>query len=423
MELQRAVELVGGFLRCEPVETQESFEFSIRIRDQVVLFVATKTELASILSDLNAKMPTSDLSLFDHRKWEILVREESSVAVGPSRRDDLTVRDEDNRITYRVMVASDTYLLFFLEMVSALNEPRLYNRGYYPPMIDRWLADQESPPSVFDLIRRMLLRVKTIQVVTDTVTTPERMSALANSFLFQLAYNTDTSLVPQRGLESLSRASRISRMRRTRASDIDPPRRTYNADLIHHYLLAIATDNRVVEYLSHYHVLEHFYEAVFSNALIKKVQDLLTDPGFSYRRDKDIRALIRTVKKSWKIQNDSVSFSEEHALYLTLTEFIDLPSLIHELENYDTTIIEHFKRNPVAFANAPVVDLRGDDHATVLKSLAKRIYATRNALVHSKDGDKAKYTPFADDRALTFELPLMRFVAEKTILRNSTLIE
>ena len=184
-----------------------------------------------------------------------------------------------------------------------------------------------------------------------------------------------------------------------------------------------STDNPVVAYLSHYHVLEHFYEAVFQDDLIATVQSQLTEPSFSYRRKKDISSLIKTIKKAFRYQSDATTFSEEQALRLTLAKYLDIPALVADLIAYDGAIVDFYRDNRVVFANASEIDLRASDFDTVFKSLAKRIYATRNALVHSKDGDKAKYTPFVDDHALVKELPLLRFIAERTILCNSTLIQ
>jgi hypothetical protein len=162
---------------------------------------------------------------------------------------------------------------------------------------------------------------------------------------------------------------------------------------------------------------------VFQDDLISSIQNQITEPAFSYRRKKDIHALIKTIRKSLKIQNDTITFSEEQALRLTLASFVDVAAIISDLDNYDSDIVDYYRDAKVTFANASEVDLRSGDPDAIFKSLSKRIYSTRNALVHSKDGDKAKYTPFVDDHELAKELPLLRFVAERTILHNSTLIE
>ena len=423
MDESKAVELLADVFRCEAVETDQAYEFTPRSRSGDLKLTLAKTSLSATIAELNGKVRYSSLWLHDDHSMEILVREEASMPVRSLRGDELIIRDDDNKVGYEISAASDAYILFFLDAITQHSDSRFFLRGYNSPMVERRLLDREEPPSVFEYLRMAILRITTLRVRCDGRTPPARMSSLANAFLFQMAFNTDIALVPQRQLDALSRSGRISRMRRGRPSEIDPPRRTYNEDLIHHYLMAISTDNPVVEYLSHYHVLEHFYEAVFQDDLISSIQNQITEPAFSYRRKKDIYALIKTIRKSLKIQNDTITFSEEQALRLTLASFVDVAAIISDLDNYDSDIVDYYRDTKVTFANASEVDLRSGDPDAIFKSLSKRIYATRNALVHSKDGDKAKYTPFVDDHELAKELPLLRFVAERTILHNSTLIE
>jgi hypothetical protein len=238
-----------------------------------------------------------------------------------------------------------------------------------------------------------------------------------------MGYNLDIAFVPQRSLDELSRRGRISRMRRARIGEVDPPRRLYNEDLIHHYLLAVSTDNPVVQFLSYYHILEHYFEAVFNDDLIDSIKERLTHPGFSYKRKKDIEQIINLIKKSLRVRNDGVGFSENEALRLCLERFVSIPELVTRLEEYDRTVLDYYRDNKVSFADGVAVDLRGgDSEGDIRKNLARRIYATRNALVHSKDGERGNYTPFIDERALAREIPVMRFMAEMVILRESELL-
>jgi hypothetical protein len=63
----------------------------------------------------------------------------------------------------------------------------------------------------------------------------------------------------------------------------------------------------------------------------------------------------------------------------------ELSDLCEKLDNYDDSLIDFYKSNEVAFANAPAVDLRSADVEEAVRKLAKRIYATRNALVHTQN--------------------------------------
>lgn len=423
MDETRAVELLGDIFRCEPVNTEEEYQFTPKFRGDNFTVSISKSALAATVAKLNKKLKHESLWLFDDTTMEILVRDESPRPGRGLRGEKINLRDSDNKVLYEITSASDEYILFFLDAISEYPDARFFLRGYTSSMLERRLAERKNLPTVFELVQLAYLRITTVRVVCDSKTSASRMSSLANAVLFQMAFNTDISIVPQKEIDSIFRSGRISRMRRNRLSDIDPPRRIYDEDLIHHYLMAISTDNHFVEYLSHYHVLEHFYEAVFQDDLISSIQHQITAPAFSYRRKKDVKGLIKTIRKSLKIQNATITFSEEQALKLTLTRFVSIPDLVNDLNSYDDSIINYYRNNKVGFANATELDLQSGDDTAIYKSLSKRIYATRNALVHSKDGDKAKYTPFVDDHILSKEIPLLRFVAERTILSNSEMIE
>ncbi len=401
----------------------DHYSFSLGERHNNLNVDLPKTALTELLSELNRKTVSESLWLYDEASLEILVQEESRTLFRIFSKATLDARDDDNAISYRISSASDSYILFFLDQISQHTDFRFFLRAYPSHILKRKIADLEDDLDVFSLLRIGFLRIYTVTVSCDTNTPLAKMSRYANAFLFQMAFNTDTAWVPQRALGVLSRPGRIDRMGRSRPTDIDPPRRIYNEDLTHHYLLAVSTDNPVVEYLSHYHVLEHFYGAVFDDDLISSIQDRLTQPAFSYRRKRDIKGLISAIRKSMKIRNDTIAFSEEDALRLTLTRYVDLNGLMNDLDTYDAATIDYYRDNEVPFSGGSKVDLRSADSSDIMRKLAKRIYQTRNALVHSKDGDKAKYTPFVDDHSLSKEVPLLRFVAESTIVKDSTLIE
>lgn len=424
MDEIRAIELLRLSLRCDPEEADDAYLFNYSGRTGGTLpLKIEKATIQALVEEINRKTIHFSLWLYDDTSMELLVREENPIPVRRFRGDELHIRDDDNGISYWVSEASDAYLLFFLNQIEQHSDIRNFFRPYTNSTMERRLFEQDITPSIFEFLRINSIRISTVRIKCDSKTSVARMSKFANSFLFQLAFNTDIALVPQRELDALSRSGRISRMRRNRLSEIDPPRRTYKEDLIHHYLLAISTDNPVVEYLSHYHVLEHFYEAVFNDDLILAIQSQITQPSFSYRKKQDIKGLISTIRRSLKIRNDNITFSEEEALRLTLAKFIEVPALVNDLESYDAKLMNYYRDKKVPFSGGAEVDLRSGEFEEILKKLAKRIYQTRNALVHSKDGEKAKYTPFADDHALTIELPLLRFISEQTILKDSSLIE
>jgi hypothetical protein len=88
----------------------------------------------------------------------------------------------------------------------------------------------------------------------------------------------DTALSFQFYLDELVRATRIARVRRQELEQLEAPKRFYTPDVVYHYQMGVATDNPPLEYLSHYHVAEHYFEQVFNDDLIDRVQDRITRP-------------------------------------------------------------------------------------------------------------------------------------------------
>jgi hypothetical protein len=244
----------------------------------------------------------------------------------------------------------------------------------------------------------------------------------SSAFLFQLSYNADVALVPERHLEELVRTGRLTRVRQESLSELDPPRRHYILDLIYHYHLAVGADNPFLEYISYYHVAEHFFEEVFYEDLIIRIRGKITQPDFSYKRKKDIGGLIRDISRSLQIRNERITFSEQEALRLTIDSYVDIVDLREKLKEYDSSLLDYYRNNKIDFSNGDEVDLNEPDDSLIPKKLASRIYKTRNAIVHSKESERVRYIPFKDDRVLVKEIPLMRFIAEQIIIGSSSIV-
>jgi hypothetical protein len=415
---EEIITLISEYCRATPTEEDERYIFEVDRRDGINL-ILEKSALEEIESNLAEFGIYEETALFGEKQYEIIVREESSIPVRRLRDEKIEVKNEEAGLNYVLSAASDSYLVWLINEMRRKLSPWDFRIGFFrSPRLDRALQE-EGGISPFDYIRLTTFRLMTLKIYSDKRMSPAQYSRLTHSFLFHVGYNLDVALVPQRLLEEIARRGRINRMRRSRTDELDPPRRSYKEDLVQHYLLAVSTDNPVIEYLSYYHVLEHFFESVFNDDLIESVRSSITDPGFSYKRKKDIGQLINSIKRALQIRSETITFSEVEALRLCIEKFVDLNELKQKLNAYDETLIDFYRGNKVDFSNGVEVDFDSTDTEQIIKTLTKRIYSTRNALVHSKDGEKSKYTPFKDDRSLVKEVPLMRFISEMVILEES----
>lgn len=412
--------IIAEFCRAELSEVDECYEFAIQKRQQEFTLHLTKAVVGDIATQLRDLNGFEETALVGETTYEIIVREESENPIRRLRHDKIEVENEEAGLKYELSPASDVYLIWLLvQMRRKFDSRDIMRTGYYlGARIERWFED-EDVRSPLEYMRLTSFRWLTLNITSDKRISASQFSKLTHAFLFHIGYNLDAALVPQRLLEEIVRHGRISRMRRSRIEELDPPRRMYNEDLVQHYLLAVSTENPVIEYLSYYHIFEHFFESVFNEDLVESIKNKITDPGFSYKRKKDINQLIGSIKKSLQFRSETITFSEADAMRLCIAKFVDIDELCEKLEEYDAGLIAYYKSNEVIFSNGSPVDLKDADKENVIKKLARRIYATRNALVHSKEGEKRKYTPFRDDRSLVKEVPLLRFASEMVILAES----
>ena len=414
------VGILSEYCRGELEETDTGYIIYIRRREQEIALRIENEVLVSISDTLKSMSVNETTALYTDNKYELIVREESGAPIRRLSEDKLEISNEEIGVNYELSAASDEYLVWLICAMRENLSPRDFRFNvFFNPRIDR-LLEEKSEVSPFEFIRSTSFRFLTLKITSEKKLTTPQFVKLTHSFLFHIGYNLDIALVPQRLLEEITRRGRITRMRRSRTEELDPPRRLYNEDLVQHYLLAVSTDNPVIEFLSYYHVLEHFFESVFNDELVDSIRTKLTNPGFSYKRKKDINLLINSIKRALQIRSETITFSESEALRLCLVRFVDLVDLRDKLKEYDEALVEYYQQNKVAFSNGPEVDLETNDRENVFRLLTKRIYATRNSLVHSKDGDKERFTPFRDDRVLVKEVPLMRFIAEMVVLAESS---
>ncbi len=188
----------------------------------------------------------------------------------------------------------------------------------------------------------------------------------------------------------------------------------------------MASDNPILQFLSFYHVIEHFFEEVYHDEIVSMIQREITKPDFSYRRTEDLKKLYARLKQ--KITEETSGRSELEALELTLRKFVDLLDLKDTLDKYDPALSQYYLEHEVSFSRGNRIPWSSEPEK-IYSKMAERIYKTRNAIVHSKNAYKAtnsgkikelpKYTPFKHDKDLQKEIPLLRFIAEQIIINSA----
>ena len=418
---EKFIELILYFLNPTIEEDDEKLKFIIKKNETTAEFEVRKERIEEIFSSLDSMNIEGDSILHRDQYYETHVSFEIPQPflifrhIFGSSEKEIKKEDRDKELTYEISAPTDEYLVFILQRIIE-NE---HGQRIMPPISSRILHEFEDTKDLLALLKHLIPRLYTLKITSGNIHNFNQFVDLSNSFIFSLAYNLDISIIETKFIDKIMRSNRLSRIRRAKFGDVDPPRRKYIADLVYHFQLALSTDSALLQFMSFYHVLEHFFEEIYSQDLIDATRDKITNPGFSYRRKKDLKDLIKFIEKKSRQRGEDFSYNEKEALMLTLEKYLNIENIKTQIEKYDKTLVDYYKNNVVKFSNGDKVDFTLNQQEQIFKNLASRIYETRNSIVHSKEGNKPRYVPFKHDKELIKEMPLLRFVAEDIIINTS----
>ena len=234
-------------------------------------------------------------------------------------------------------------------------------------------------------------------------------------------YRSGLALIEFSNIEEMFHLNRTVRERIDFEQLDTPPLREYMNDVVDYYKLALSSNDAYIKYISFYHIMEYFYDEVFKKKMINDLRDKITNPGFSYKNDDKIYEMALFVKNRLRMNDESGQGNELESLKYVLNEYIAIDELKNRISSIDSSAVLYYQSTKVAFCNAPPIpwtDLQG-----VYTQIARRVYFTRNSLVHSKSGkNQERYKPYKDESELQKEIPLVKAISELIIINSSKII-
>lgn len=232
----------------------------------------------------------------------------------------------------------------------------------------------------------------------------KQLQSVAESGLYHISYGNSVALVP---LKSWERSFfRIS----SRSETVQFPLLTYNQELVAYYQMALGAESLVLAYLALYKILEYFYTDASEHILHKKLRDHLLAPDFSHAKVGKLRALTKLVR------NFDSKMNERVMLQTVLEQHVDKEALRDWIEKYQVESGVDLTVEQDVFGKPNRIDLSDNQ---IFPAVGARIYQIRNALVHNKEGEESRFTPFSgQERLLVQEIPLLLKIAEELIHRT-----
>ena len=138
----------------------------------------------------------------------------------------------------------------------------------------------DEDKTIFDLLRILYKDCITIQITSEIEKTMNYFQSLVDSFIFNINYNTDVGIRQTYEFEEIYERRKNIKFRNEEFDDINSPKRIYKKELVEQYNMASISDDPFIKYLCYYHILEHFYENVYKEELVRLVREQMTFTRF-----------------------------------------------------------------------------------------------------------------------------------------------
>lgn len=386
-----------------------------------ISFIISNSDLKD-LYDKVSEFSTGNLEFMTPKSYEVAVNLDYPFL----HRDDCQIisNDVSNGIKYTLASLSIEYCIFLL--LEIIDSYKTDNRRPVILMrlhrsIDYCHRPQNSEEVTFQTLLPQMIDVLSLKIDADKPTTQSDFREYKTSFSFQFMYRSGVALIEFLDIDDIFHLNRTIRDRIDFTQFDTPPLRKYSSDVVDYYKLALASNDPYIEYLSFYHVMEYFYDEVFKNKMVEDLRAKITHPDFVYKDDDKVYQIGLFVKNRMQMDDKSGLGDERESLKYVLCEYVPIDDLKTRISLIDPNATQYYQSTKVGFCNAPIIPW-GDTQG-VYTQLAKRIYFTRNSLVHSKSGkNNERYKPYSDEVQLQKETPLAKAIAELIIINSSSIM-
>lgn len=335
------------------------------------------------------------------------------------------INDNINGLAYSVGLASLEYCMFLLDSIIEsvkVNGRRIYvDLRHRSRMILGRRTGDESEGFSIELLPE-LLRVYTLKINSAHPVSIIHLRNYAASFEFQFMYKQSTAVSEYTNVQDMYSIGN-SIFRYDRENMDVPPQRIYNVEVLDYYTMAMESRDPFTMYIAFYHIIEHYFDAVFRKKLTEEIRGKITHPDFSYRSEAKLYELAKYIKRHMNSDEDFGKGNELDSLKYVLIEYVPVDELKERINNLDSDAVSYYQSNFVPFTTSRKTKIAWSDSQGVYTNLATRIYQTRNALVHSKSEQSAnQYRPYENKKDLMKEIVLIRTTAELVIINSSEIL-
>ena len=370
----------------------------------------TLPEIKKIEEDLSNDFSFNELMLWNPTTFEIAVQVQDRLRMPPFRPDRTMYTVSEHNLDFAVSLATSKYIFALLSYSATHPE---YVLDFSPVRTYR----QEKAASLDEISEGF--RIFTVKITSNKSHSVTEFKRMLHAYLFNISFNHNITF----SIADFSESRRTNRSAGRRAGQLFPYK-AYNQELTTYYHQAVSTNIPFTQYLAYYHVAEFFIQSISEQDAFQEIEEYITRPSFSPYKKEDIKRFYNMIKKKMREQREDGVWNEKTGLLLCLKKYVpDLDALKNDIDTIDSSAINHYKSNLVEFADdSQKIDF-SETEEKLYMNIRDRVYSVRNAIVHSKEGDRLRYEPFKHDKQLAKEIPLIRSIAEEIIINSAKPLE
>lgn len=245
-----------------------------------------------VFSNADLKNAYNNMQIFNKEKLEIYsstYREVALQLLEPSMMRRMmyleTISDSINGLEYSLGPASSEYCVFLLselaEGIKSNGRGLLIDLKHRSRIVLRHNSTYTETSNSMDILPD-LLRVYTLKISSTQSLPISKFREYATSFEFHFMYNQGTAISEYTDIRDMySIGNSVFRFPRKKLDS--PPQRIYNKDVIDYYTMAMESRDPFTMYISFYHIIEHYFDAIFRKKLTEEIKNKITHPDFSYK--------------------------------------------------------------------------------------------------------------------------------------------
>ncbi len=283
--------------------------------------------------------------------------------------------------------------------------------------------DIDAGENDLDVVRSLTLRIEGARIERhdDAV---ELLERVGNAVLFQIDLSLNVALLLERERRGGSAINPWTGAAREWKGDPSPVRFEYDREPMSLYWYAkTASPMPLLRFLAFYQILE-FYFPVYSEVEAQRtLKNVLKDPTFDPTRDADVSRLLGAIK----VGSKGRTFGNElEQLEATVRHCVSADDLRGFLIPEDEARYVFYTSDDAKKVVRETLPLRreSEDHRG---AVAKRIYAIRNRIVHTKGAQTNEALPLfpfdPETKHLDHDIDLAEFLAKKVLVASSRALQ